>query len=197
MKRLALILVVFFTVLVFLNPVVAQDKEYRAFGIGVNVLDLGGIVYGDGGTIYLPINLGPAFRLEPMLGFSSTSYDYEGDADDSETSMQLGLGIYPTIRRGSAVIYVGGRIGIAFGSEEDKDNNGDVYVTYSDFSFGIGPILGGEYYFNPYLSLGGEMSIMFSSMTSKTDYDSQFMDDEEDSITRIATNSMVFIRFYF
>ena len=197
MKKLALILVVIFTVLVFLNPVVAQDKEYRAFGIGVNVLELSGIMYGNGATIYLPINLGPAFRLEPLLGFSSTSYDYEGDADDSETNTVLGLGIYPTIRRGSAVIYIGGRIVMGFGSEEDKDNNGDVYAEYSDFSFGIGPILGGEYYFNPHISLGGEMSIMFASTTNKTDYKDQFRSDEEDKFTRIATNSMIFIRFYF
>ena len=197
MKKLVIILVLLITVLFVFNPAIAQDKEYRAFGIGVNVLDLSGIVYGDGATIYLPINLGPAFRLEPLLGFGTTSYDWEGDADDSETNMQLGLGIYPTIRRGSAVIYIGGRIVMGFGSEEDKDNNGDVYVEYSDFSFGIGPILGGEYYFNPHISLGGEMSIMFASTTTKTDYKNQFQDDEEDKITRIATNSMVFIRFYF
>ena len=197
MKKVTVFFLFLFLTIIFNNSLSAQDKEYRAFGIGVNVLDLSGVIYGDGATIYLPINLGPAFRLEPFLGFSSISYDWEGDADDSETNMELGLGIFPTIRKGSAVIYVGGRIGMAIGSEEDKDSNGDVWVEYSDFSFGIGPALGGEYYFNPHLSLGGEMSIMFVSMTDKTDYKSQFQDDEEDTITRIATESLIFIRFYF
>ena len=198
MKKLSFILVVLITIIVFLNPAAAQDKEYRAFGIGVVALDLGGALDAAGGaTILLPINIGPAFRLEPILGFGSISYDYEGKADDSESSMTIGLGIYPTIRKGSAVIYIGGRLGMAFGSEENKDNNGDVWVEYSDFSFGLGPVLGGEYYFNSHISLGGEMSIMFSSTTLKTDYDNPLADDEEDSVTRIATNSMVIIRFYF
>jgi len=197
MNKVTLILVLAVAVIVFINPATAQDKDYRTFGIGVNVLDLGGIMYGGGATIYVPINLGPAFRLEPLLGFGTTSYDWEGDADDEETNVVIGLGVYPTIRKGDAVIYIGGRIGLALASEEEKDNNGDVYVEYGDFSFGIGPVLGGEYYFNQYISLGGEMSIMFSSTTSKTDFKSEFQDDEEDSMTRIGTNSMVFIRFYF
>jgi len=197
MKKVFGILILLFAVMIFHSSANAQNNGHRIVGIGVNVLDITNIISGQGSTIYIPINVASAFRLEPFLGFNTISYDPEGDADESETNMQLGIGILPTIRRKNAVIYIGGRIGIAFGSEENKDSNGDVYRKNSDFSFGLGPVLGGEYYFNPHISLGGEMAISYRTSTYKTDYTNQFQDDEEDKISGIGTESKIFIRFYF
>ena len=198
MKKALVLFLVMFILIMFNNPVNAQDNGYRAFGIGVNVLDISGILSGGGSTIYLPINLGPAFRIEPFLGLGTTSYDYkDSDADESYTSFQIGTGIYPTIRKGNAVIYIGGRLGVGFSSDEQKDSNGDVYVEDSDFTFGIGPVVGGEYYFNPHISLGGEASIMYSSTKNKRDYKDEFTPDREETDTYIGTGSMIFFRFYF
>ncbi|MBN1409053.1 MAG: outer membrane beta-barrel protein [Calditrichaceae bacterium] len=194
MKKVTLILVLVFAVMVFFNPVTAQEKEYRAFGIGINVLDLTGLNAGSGSTIYFPINVARGFRLEPLLGFNTEATDYDDENNESSYSdFLIGLGIFPTIRKGSAVIYVGGRFGIKFGSGE-YTSPGDVTTEYSDFSFGIGPVLGGEYYFNPHLSLGGEMAIMYSSTVDKTDYE---FGDEEDTRVNIETQGLVFVRFYF
>jgi hypothetical protein len=191
MKKLALILVVLFTVLFLFNTVFAQEKGYRAFGIGVNVIDY---MSGAGSTIYLPINLGPSFRLEPMLGISNYAEDNDDDSEYSDTDFTIGLGIYPTIRKGDAVIYVGGRLGMIISSSE-YTNSFDNTTKYSDFTFGIGPALGGEYYFSPHFSLGGEMAIMYHATTDKTEYENG--NDIEDTSAGFETQSLVFVRFYF
>lgn len=194
MKKVSVILIILFAVLIVSNSAIAQDKAYRAFGIGVSITDLNGWY---GSAIHIPINLSPGFRLEPFIGFMTAAYDDDGEDDDSETGMQFGLGIYPTIRKGSAVIYIGGRTGIAFFSGEYKDNNGDVYVEESDFTFFIGPVLGGEYYFNPHFSLGGEVGIMLDVTGEEMNYTSEFQPDTEDAYVIIGTQGKLFIRFYF
>ena len=198
MKKVSVIIILLFTILIFSSTALAQDDGYRVFGIGVNVLDFNGLLAGNGGTIYIPINVAPVFRLEPYLGFNTTSYDYEGDDDESETGIQFGIGISGMIRRGSALIYIGGRIGFVFDSYEEKDMSGDVAYERSSASFGIGPILGGEYYFNPHVSLGGEASIIYRSTTRDVKYPNEpYMDGYETTTSGLGTESMIFIRFYF
>ncbi|MEJ2053532.1 MAG: outer membrane beta-barrel protein [Calditrichaceae bacterium] len=196
MRKVSIFIVMFVVVLMFSTSSFAQN-EYRPFGIGVNVLDLNGIMSGAGATVYLPINLAPGFRLEPLIGLNITSDEYDSGAEYSQTDMILGIGIFPTIRKGNAVIYVGGRVGIGLGSSESKNSNGDKTSDQSDFSFGLGPALGGEYYFNPHLSLGGEVSIMYrhTTMTDKAIFD--YEEDQEDTESSIGTQGLVFIRFYF
>ena len=198
MKKALVILFVMLLLVMFSNPANAQDKEYRAFGLGVNLLDLSGLLSGNGASIYAPINLGPAFRIEPFLGFGTTSYDYkDSEADDSHSGFQFGTGVYPTIRRGNAVIYIGGRIGVYLSSDEYKNSQGDVDEEDSDFTFTIGPIVGGEYYFNPHISLGGEASIMYTHIHRKMDYKNELYTNDEETDTHIGTGSMIFFRFYF
>jgi len=197
MRKVSVIIILLFAVMILSNSAIAQDKAYRAFGIGVNVLDIEGIISGAGSTVYLPINLGPGFRLEPLLGFNINSEKYDNDSESSSNDVKLGLGIFPTMRKGNAVIYIGGRLGIAFGSSEYKNPNGDVTSDQSEFSFGLSPVIGGEYYFNPHLSLGGEMGIMFRSTTMTDKAISDFDEDEEDTEINIGTQGMVLIRFYF
>ena len=189
MKKVSVIIILLFATMIFSSSAIAQDDGYRVFGLGVSVMEYG--------TVYIPINVAPSFRLEPFLGFDFTSYDWDGDADDSRSTVELGIGILPTIRKGSAVIYIGGRIGLAITSGEYKDSGGDVYVESTEASFWIGPVIGGEYYFNPHISLGGEMAISYGSSADETNYTSEFMDDEEDTISGIGTETAIFIRFYF
>ncbi len=190
MRKILVTIIVISMLILLSNSVFAQDKAYRVFGLGVNIMDYG--------TVYIPINVASAFRLEPFVGFDFTSYEeFSNENEGSESDMQFGIGILPMIRRGSAVIYIGGRVGIAFYSDEYKNSDGDAIWEYSDFSFGIGPVIGGEYYFNPHISLGGEMSIMFQTFTNERNYTSEFQVDLEGGEVGIGTESAIFIRFYF
>ena len=157
--------------------------------------------------ITLPIDLanftfvirGKNFRIEPSLGYFTGSSDYTNGQYHSEGSIsnfRIGAVIaYNNSSFESMNFYYGIDIGVILSSESGSVNNpytGSDSYDRSKTDFFIGPAIGGEYMFNRYFSLGGEINLNYVSVGNYSDGE-----DEDDSTTwLISTRGAVYVRWY-
>ena len=189
-------------------------------GLGLNVSEslssfistaLGG--NGGGATVYVPINLATNFRLEPLFSVLTISDQEESFDDDGETEViqetdttlfGLGIGAFYMWQPGASTnLYGGGRLGFTYNEVENytEDRRGTSVdtstTTASRNIFSVGGVVGGEYFFTPYISLGGEVGLALSLAGDPEVDPSPNDNDDEDTTTTFATTSSVLLRFYF
>lgn len=182
----------------------AQDNPVK-FGFGVNFSREMSVLRGgedDLGAFTLPIDLanfsiiirGTKFRIEPSLGYFSTSSEnsYQGNTSKSSTSnFRIGSVVaYNNNSIESMNFYYGLVFGVLFSSYNSESINGNSDGSKTDFF--VGPAVGGEYMINDYFSFGGEININYISIGQ---YDSDNSDSERSS-SAISTRGIIYVRWY-
>jgi hypothetical protein len=133
-----------------------------AWGADVTV-GVGVAAKSDDSTIYVPIDFGDRFRLEPLLRHSKSKLDI-GPSDAKYEAVRLGLGAFGMTALAESVrIYYGGRLSYL---DVDSENPGYTYPDLREHGHGyrIAPTFGFEYMFNKYLSLGGEAEWFYEDL---------------------------------
>jgi hypothetical protein len=167
---------------ILLAPPAAAQQPSRRVGLGVGIESL------DGGTIYVPIEVGPSLRIEPQLGFFS--FDGERGEDFSETELGVGilfrLGGPPAVRA-----YVGPRLVVSFVSEDvvvggqlDERSGTDLRIVGA---------LGGEYFPHPAFSFGVEGQL---GVTLVGDLDTDAGPGSDPGGTALHTGAVLFMRIF-
>ena len=206
MRRVSISSVIFFMLTVTF-PLSAQEVENK-YGIGVNFAK--DFVYANvGGADYsilaLPYDFsnisfivrGEKFRLEPMIGYFRYGRNYSQGSSSSKYSYsnwRLGANLSVNNANGAMHHYYGITIGVILSSMSSEItsefNSGKNDESKTDFF--IGPILGGEYNFNEFLSLGGEIQFNYISL-------GQYNDDSDAEISEslLTTRAIIVLRWYF
>jgi len=189
-----------------LPAVAGASPALRSFGFGAG-LSLGTSL---SGQIAVPVNVMPILRVEPLIGISRSGKTTE---DDSGTDMvttssvdqniQLGLGVYYLLRTNDPfLLYVGPRFGVLLQSDTStSDATGkEIESVTSQTNIGLGLGFGGEYFFNPRLSLGAEININYVIVGEPTtEVDGKEPDDDKITVSEsgLTTGTNVFVRFYY
>ncbi|HET7825602.1 MAG TPA: outer membrane beta-barrel protein [Anaeromyxobacter sp.] len=159
-------------------PASAQEHRPRlGIGVGISAFDFNSTLTLTNGfpavipdSIYVPINLGPNFRLEPQLGIMTLSQDTGGGgiASTDTSVVSIGLGAFYLVDVASQLdVYVGGRVVRTSYSQtlkspgvpDDKTEGTDIRII---------PALGGEYSPHPRFSLGAEVQLQLVSFGKRT-----------------------------
>jgi len=151
-------------------------------------------------TVILPIDLanfsfvirGKNFRIEPSLGYfygSSESSSNQFISEISTSNFRLGAVIaYNNSSFESMNFYYGIDIGVILSSISATSSYSNESVDESKTDFFIGPAIGGEYMFNRYFSLGGEINLNYISVGNYGDDDS--------TTWLLSTRGAVYLRWY-
>ena len=161
------------------GPLRAQLAGDR-FGVGVS-LDMtptsGALLAGGAtfdarpGNIHFPIQVSRSIRIEPTLG-------YAREKEESSLGTTSVSGYYRIWRLGVGVLllmprsahfqaYIGGRVGIA--NQYQKQQFEDTSIPFAQSSTAkrsdkfLSTVFGGEFYFAPEFSLGGEAQITYTN----------------------------------
>jgi hypothetical protein len=144
-------------------------------------------------TIFLPINVGSRFRVEPEIGFFRNTISDTGALNRTETvqGLHAGAGAFILAKKDRFTLYYGARGGyirrtssVSVGGSRRTDDTIPGYF--------VAPAIGGEYFLSDYLSLGGEVQVRFSSLDWKRPPTANTT-----SFTFVATHGALTVRFYF
>jgi hypothetical protein len=166
-------------------------------------------------NVYLPINVTPSFRIEPVFGIYSfrneqttTTPGYTSPTSTSKADVTLahfGLGgFYLIPTRNSLQMYVGPRIGFNFvttlsvGSYTTSGQQQEVESKETDFLAGVS--FGAEYFPVTEFSVGAEVAGNYVSfgnpdVTRTPASSSSSITERKQHI--ITTNALFFLRWYF
>lgn len=136
-------------------------------------------------TIYVPIDFGTTWRLEPFVNYTKLTTKTSGYTLDDK-ALRIGTGIFGLKSIGESMrFYYGGRLAYL-----DISSETDVYpvgiVERSGNGYRVAPTVGFEYLFNEHISLGGEAEYYFE------DIDRAGLDQE-----RSGTDTRLILRFRF
>ena len=169
----------------------AQELNFSSrSGIGISieptrVFEFGGIEYSYLITpvnIYVPIAVGPRFRLEPDFGVFSFTSQTAPYSPTTISNVRLGVGGLYLIPLGmSARAYLGPRIGFYILTQDN--------VSWTNISGGLS--FGSEFYLSQEFSLGGEAQLNYTSFGQPS--------GSAVDVSRHAfyTNALFFTRWYF
>jgi hypothetical protein len=174
--------------LAFAAPAAAQQRD-ASVGIGIGLTD--GPFF-TGTEIFVPINVSPNLRIEPVIGIDRIDLD-AGGGEASE--FLIGAGVFwvnPIATQ--ANIYVGGRLALNFASFTDAGVNPDEEKRRDFF---LGPALGGEWLPHPRIAIGAEamLGLLNIGDTETTDGVTG-VETETPGGSEIATQGTVFVRVY-
>lgn len=176
------------------SPAVAQQSEPRGgIGIALSNLDTGSLFTGGfpAAHVYVPFVISPGMRIEPELGVLKLEDDQDPSQDVSVYT--LGVGLLFTRRVGEDLLaYVGPRLAVSRVSQPVDDPFGPASVDAVGTDLRIAGAIGGEYFFSPRFSLGGEAQLAF---TSVGDRDVSGVGTIRGG-SSIATHALVFFRAY-
>ena len=144
--------------------------------------------------VYVPVALSNSIVLEPSIGFLRLKQAQEsefGDVDMTATALRLGLGVLFVVaqpERGR--IYAGPRAGILRLSSRSEFGGDESEMKRMDLLFSA--VLGGEFFFFPAFSLGGEAGLTYVSLgEEERDPDPGFEDESEASMLSLGTEFRV------
>ncbi|MFC4309042.1 hypothetical protein ACFPN2_08120 [Steroidobacter flavus] len=121
------------------------------FGIGIAARST------DDRSVYLPIDIGESFRIEPHLRYAKN--EARNDVDFDKT-LDVGVGVLGLRKVGEAArVYFGARLSY-IESEYRSQPSGFIFSQDVD-GFAVAPTFGFEYLFGQHLSLGGELEYRF------------------------------------
>lgn len=162
------------------SPAAAQQEFRPRVGIGIELTNLG--------NVYVPIDLAPNLRLEPLVGVGTIDRDAGVDVKE----YALGIGAFYVVPVGQqAHLYVGPRVGFRRLDETDPPN-----TTIKATDWWIGAALGGEFLAHPRVGFGGEAEILYASMGKHEATAGGPPEVVQRSATAVGTQGLVFVRFY-
>lgn len=171
------------------------------FGLGVGLLTSGGEESTP--TVSAPIRFGN-FRVEPAVSYYSndgeTKYNYtppnnlsDNTYEDSYYSFEVGAYWLKQIAP-STELSLGGRVGYSwYDSTSEYPNVPNSEGAYESSGFYLGPTVGGEYFFNPHVSVGADVSLLFASNSATSENSSYDSEGENDAMS---LQSGARLRFY-
>jgi hypothetical protein len=119
-------------------------------------------------NVFVPLNLGTHFRLEPQIGWHTSSFDEVASDPSSPANglsgstrvLLLGVGFLGTQRPGdgATILYYGPRIGLAWTRGNLTDGASGSSLTETQSSWYGNMVVGGEHLFS-HLSIGGEVGL--------------------------------------
>jgi hypothetical protein len=171
---------------------IAQEQKSSQVGIGINFYagnqNLVAIPEGLS-SIYITTSFGGNFRIEPEIGFSSYSWDYDSGNENNLTILRIGLGqFYVTNWQKSVRLFVGPRFGLV----RSWRSRSSPYTDYPDenaSSVFFSLCTGAEYELAQRFTIGGELQLGY------IDY-GKIQDDDPDE-TLIYHNALFTLRWYF
>lgn len=186
----------------FLSLAQVENSNVQ-FGFGVNISrEVPTFSTEDLELNTLPIDLanfsfvirGENYRVEPSLGYYTISFDNSSGQYTSKGSMsnfRIGAVIaYNNSSFESMNFYYGINIGVILSSISTESTNPYETNTSDDSKtdFFVGPAVGGEYMFNRYFSLGGEVNLNYISLGH--------YGDGNTTTWLISTRGAVYVRWY-
>jgi hypothetical protein len=154
---------------------------------------LGVSIRSNDSTIYVPIEIGDSFRIEPLLRYArskseSTTSGFRLESDSRTYS--IGTGLFALTSLGESItLYYGGRLSYmsqrASGTSLEMGPFGPSYLTIRSEAdgFSVAPTVGLEYHLAKFFSIAGEAAL------THTDIDG---DDNLESKTTSTTSNIVF-----
>ena len=200
MKNIVVLLFLF--TITFFNFAQEQENNMQ-FGFGVSIArEVPTFTSEELEVIALPIDLanfsmiikGKNFRIEPSLGYFTGSSEYSNGQykyESSTSNFRIGAVIaYNNSSFESMNFYYGIDIGIILSSYSYSSSMSSESSDGSKTDFFVGPAIGGEYLFNRYFSLGGEINLNYISIGNYGD------SDGDSSTWMISTRGAVYVRWY-
>ena len=150
------------------------------------------------GNIYLPIIAGPHLKFEPEFGIwrTSSSSSFAGSSSSSSsTLLRVGAGLFRFVRvGGGTALYVGPRV-VMIRESSSTSFTGSPGSSSHQTNWSFGLAIGGEHFFSPHFSLGGEVQLNYISVgTEEQTPPPTFQPSASSSI--ITNNGLIFIRLY-
>lgn len=169
----------------------------KPFGIGLHleqfkINDISDLTDFPGNKIALSISTGNSFRFEPEFGFRSGKGE-SGDLNTKSSTVTLGLGSFIMFQHKKLNTYIGFRMELGI-MKFTEDYMGSKVTEKSD-RFLIGPAIGAEYFLGEKFSFGGEIGLR--NVSSKTTKEPKPTGYQNEKISFFATDTGLFVRFYF
>ena len=145
-------------------------KVVPGLGLGIDVGDsplqaigsLGGITT----SLLVPVMIGQRFRLQPSVGYLRASLERTSSPFTSSSRVKrltLGLAAHYLFPVKDALrIYLGGGVGLGWSKVEDRSSDGQgrsFSSTEKRTDRLLNAVAGGEYFFSPRFSVGGEVRL--------------------------------------
>lgn len=199
-------------VLLSASPAVAQESPAASAGrVGIGVTlnpttvladeSLGFLPLGVTNFV-LPIRLGSRATLEPEFGVFRFSEDETTpggfETETKLTNYRIGVGLlFHLADRAALIPYVGPRVGLVLTSAEESSTFGGTTTTTTQDQTGIyfGGALGAQHFFTRHFSLGGEVQLLYTTISYDQTASSGTPPDRSQSL--ISTNGLVMLRWYF
>lgn len=202
----------------------AEESPVVGIGVGLsaggNLVALGSssdlLIVTAPAAIYVPINITPNIRIEPLIGFyraaSSSTTANNGKSgvttttDSSASVFAIGVGAFYKMAPIPAFqLYVGPRLGLMFPSTStttsESDNSTQVTVKSSRTGWGISGAFGGEYSPVSRISFGAEIALGFTSYGTPsktiTPDPGGTPSNDTSTVSAVGTSGTFFARFYF
>lgn len=154
------------------------------FGIGVAAGST------EDGSVYLPIDFGESFRIEPHLSYSKSE---AVDGIDFEKTVDVGVGAFGLKKFGEkARVYYGARV--SYIESEFKSQPSGFILSQDLDGYGIAPTFGFEFLFGRHFSLGGELAYRFVKVEGDIRNQGVTRDFEQESQ---GTQTRVVLRYQF
>jgi hypothetical protein len=157
-------------------------------------------------NVFVPLKLGSHFRLEPQVGWRSSSFQ-EVASDPSSLSnnvsgssrvLLVGVGLLATRRPGdgATILYYGPRVGLAWAHDNVTDQTAGS-LTETQTSWYASAVVGGEHLFS-HVSIGGEVGLGYLHLgtPSWTQTGSGFSVADAKGHA-LGTNAAALVRWYF
>ena len=223
MKKINLVVVLFLFILGFSSALYSQessaDKQTIKVGIGISSAFSSISLYQYPSLNYdqpqlntavsIPMIFSSVYKLEPYVSYTSvksdtkndnpnyTNYDY----DFKGHYISVGMGIFYVKEIEKTKLHFGARGGYLSTYTESKMTSLSYNSYHEDKGSGflITPIVGGEYFFTDYFSLGGEVHFEWSHLNiDQIDkYDNNNVEYYTSTSNRLNTLGIIVVRFYF
>lgn len=170
-------------------PAVHAQVPDHAVGFGIALNPVALVSRNTNDLSYLPLGLGDVYlpllsgtvKIEPELGLWRISSSYAGSSS-SGTLLRLGVGVFHVSRVGaSTALYVGPRAMLVFTSSSGGSDRTDWIA---------GLAFGGEHFFSPHFSLGGEVQLNYEQLGQPSGSTSSAR------TSVISNNGLIFARLY-
>jgi len=184
----------------------------RAAGLGVSLNPSALIISDDESTLMLPVGFGNIYvpiiagplKIEPEVGIwhtsSSTSSSYSGisySSSSTTTLLRVGVGVFRFVRvGGGTALYVGPRVAMVRASTSEKCSPGCTASSSHQTNWSYGLAIGGEHFFSPHFSLGGEVQLNYIKIGNEVHEPASPYPASSSSQSIISNNGLLFIRLY-
>ena len=159
-------------------------------------------------NLFVPLNLGSHFRLEPQIGWRTTSFQEvasdptapANSVSGSSRVLLLGVGLLGTRRPGdgATILYYGPRIGLAWTRDNLTDGSSASSLTETQSDWYANVVVGGEHLFS-HLSIGGEVGLgyLHSGTPHWTQAGPATFTASDAKGHALGTNATALVRWYF